>query len=178
MTNTELLVDLITESAKTLLRHVDPLDAEALAWRPDPLANSIGLTVWHMSRWWDLLVVVLLENRTPDEEQWHTRGWREKTGYDPRGIGFNGFGAITGYSAEEADAVPAMAREDLMTYFDQTVEALRTKLLSLGDEALQQPAPGSHQGVIAYVWLRAILLGIVGHVGEIEAMVGMRARRA
>jgi hypothetical protein len=177
MKDTELLADLFSDFAKTMHRHVDPLDDEALAWRPDAQGNSIGLTVWHVSRWMDLLTVVVLQNRSHDDEQWHTRGWRAKTGYDPRGIGFNGFGAITGYTADEANAVPAMPHDDLLVYFDQTGTALREQLLAMSDEALQQPAPGSHQGVIAYNWVKAVLLGFLGHAGEIEAYVAMRARR-
>lgn len=176
MRNAELLADLIGQCAATVHRHVDPLDAAALAWRPDSLANSIGITVWHVSRWMDLLAVVVLQNRGHDEEHWHTQGWRQKTGYDPRGIGFNGFGAITGYTAEEVNAIPVMEKADLLAYFDQTSGALRDCVASMSDESLHQPAPGSHQGRLAYEWIKAILVGELGHAGEIEALAAMRAR--
>jgi hypothetical protein len=157
---------------------INPLDEEAFWWRPDPLGNSIGHTIWHVARWMDVLVVVVLQDRGHEDEQWHTSGWREKTGYDPRGIGFNGFGVITGYTAEEVNAIPIMAKDDLVAYFDQTLTAFRDQLLVMTDESLQEPAPGSHQGRLAYQWIKAILLGESGHVGEVEALIALRARRA
>ncbi len=39
-----------------------------------------------------------------------------------------------------------------------------------------KPASGSHQGLLAYNWIKATLPGELGHVGEIEALVAMRAR--
>lgn len=176
MKNVEILADLFAESARTLHRHVDGLDDDALWWRPDPRANSIGHTVWHVSRWMDLLTVVVLQNHDHGEEYWHVSGLREKTGYDPRGIGFNGFGTMTGYSPSEVDAVPRLAKPDLLAYFDQTAGALHAHIVAMRDEHLQKPAPGSHQGQLAYQWIKAVLLGELGHVGEIEALVAMRAR--
>lgn len=178
MRNVELLADLLADLARLIHRHVDPLDAAGLAWRPDALGNSIGITVWHVSRWIDILSVVVLQARSHDEELWHAKGWAAKTGYDPRGVGFNGFGAITGYTAEEMNAVPVLARDDLLAYFDQTVNALEDSLRMMSDDSLQEPAPGSHQGLLAHYWIKAVLLGALGHAGEIEALAAMRSRQA
>src|SRR5260370_30284396 len=105
------------------------LSPTELAWRPDAQGNSIGVTVWHYSRWLDLLVVRFLQNRSAGEEQWHTQGWATRTGYDPRGIGFAGLGAITGYTQEEVAAIPQMSGEELLAYLDQACTVLRQYLL-------------------------------------------------
>lgn len=176
MTNVELLADLAAEVERGMRRHVDPLTAEALAWKPDAEANSIGVTVWHVARWLDLLTVVVLQNRPPTDEFWHASGWAKTTGYDPLGIGFNGFGAITGYTQAEVAAIPEMSAADLLSYLGEAAGALRAQLLRMSDESLHEPAPGSHQGLLAYAWLKPVLCGCLGHVGEIDALVSMRGR--
>lgn len=77
------------------------------------------MTVWHISRAFDLFKVRFFENRAPKEELWHTCGWAAKTGYDPRGIGRRGFGNLVGYTQEEVEAVPILSAGDLLAYFDQ-----------------------------------------------------------
>lgn len=178
MKNTELLADLISTFGGLMHIQINPLDEEAFQWRPDPGANSIAETVWHVSRWMDVLSTLVLGNRPHDQELWFTSGLSEKYRYDPIGIGFNGFGAITGYTAEEMQAIPAMSKDDVVAYFDGTVAAFQQAVLALTDEGLQQAAPGSHQGRLAYLWIKGILLGELGHAGEVEALVAMRSRRA
>src|SRR5688572_3323215 len=97
---------------------VASLSPAELAWQPDPLANSVGLTVWHCARWLDVLAVRVLDDRPAEDELWQAGGWATRTGYDPRGIGYRGLGVITGYTAEEAAAVPDLPAEDLLAYLD------------------------------------------------------------
>ena len=147
-----------------------------MTWQPDTEGNSITITVWHFSRWLDLLTVRALENRPPEEEQWQTRGCAQKTGYDPRGIGYQGFGALTDYTQEEVAAIPVLSADELLTYLDQVCEALRQHLLSLPEEALYQPAMGLGGRRTPYQWIKSILLGSYGHLGEIEALKAMQGR--
>lgn len=88
MTNLELLAELIEDLARDLRPEVGPLTPEELDWNPGPQANSIGVTLWHMARGMDLLAVRVLQSKLADEEHWPTNGWREKTSYDPRGVGY------------------------------------------------------------------------------------------
>ena len=176
MKGAELLADLVSYLARSVRREVEGLSYEELTWQPDAEGNSIAITVWHFSRWLDLLTVRAFENRPPEEEQWHTRGWAEKTGYDPRGIGFQGFGALTDYTQEEVAAVPVLAADELLTYLDQVCEALRRYLILVPEEALYEPAPGLGGKRTPYQWIRSILTGSFGHLGEIEALKAMQSR--
>ena len=175
MKDVEILADLvvsISEHTKSVIANLSPAE---LAWRPDAEGNSISVTVWHYSRWLDLLPVRLLEKKPPEEEQWHTKGWLERTGYDPRGIGFGGLGAITGYTQEEVAAIPEMSAEELLTYLDQACSALRQHLLTMPDGTLEEPARG-YKKQTAYSLLKDVLMGIIGHIGEIEAFKAIQLR--
>ncbi len=176
MTDVELIVDWLDDLAANMRAEIEPLTLEGLYWQPDAEANSIGVTVWHVARWLDLLKVRILENRPPDDEQWHTRGWRESTGYDPRGIGSRGLGAISGYTLEEVAAIPRLSAHDLAAYLDQVCGALRQHLLEMPDGALHEIAPGLGGKYTAYDWIKAVLPGCFGHLGEIQALKAMYAR--
>jgi hypothetical protein len=176
MKNVELIADLVAYLARSVRQEVAGMSEEELTWQPDAEGNSIAITVWHFSRWLDLLTVRAFENRPPEEEQWQTRGWAKKTGYDPRGIGYQGFGALTGYTQEEVAAVPVLSADELLTYLDQVCEALQQHLLLLPEEALYQPAMGLGGRRTPYQWIKSILLGSYGHLGEIEALKAMQGR--
>jgi uncharacterized damage-inducible protein DinB len=91
MTDLELLAELIEELARDLRLEIEPLPAEELNWNPGIQANSIGVTLWHMARGMDFLAIRVLQSKPAEEEQWHTNGWRVKTGYDPGGVGYGGW---------------------------------------------------------------------------------------
>lgn len=176
MNGIEVLADLVTYLAQSVRNEIAELTEEQLKWQPDAEGNSIAITVWHFSRWLDLLTVRAFENRSTEEEQWFTRGWAEKTGYDPRGLGYKGLGAITGYTQEEVSAIPLLSAGELLAYLDQVCAALGGYLHSLSDEALTEPAAGLGGRRTRYNWLRSILMGSFGHVGEVEAFKAMQQR--
>ena len=176
MTEIEVLTDLLREFVKSARREIEGLSGEALAWKPDVEANSIGLTVWHVARWMDVLGTRILQDDKPEMEQWHVRGWRERAGYDPRGIGFEGLGAITGYSLQEAAAVPKMSGEDLQAYLDQAYAVVEKRLGEMPVGALYEPTAGMGGKRTVYEWLKVLIRGFFGHIGEIQALKAMRMR--
>lgn len=178
MEDHELLAEWVNDLARDVRREIGRMSDADLNWQVDREANSIGITVWHIARTLDLLDARVLHNRQPEDEQWFTRGWRERTGYDPRGIGYRGFGAITGYSLDEMKRVPAMPANDLLTYLDQVCSTLATSLLAASTEALHQPALVFKGERTAYEWIKPILKGSLGHVGEIQALKAMQTRAA
>jgi hypothetical protein len=173
----EVLAEWLQDLARDVRQQVEGLSLEELTWQPDSEANSIGITVWHFSRWLDLLAVRALENKPQEEEQWFTRGWAEKTAYDPRGIGYAGLGALTGYTQAEVALVPKLPAGDLLAYLDQVCEALRRQMLAISEDALHQLVPGLGGKRTPYQWLKPILQGATGHLGEIECLNAMRARQ-
>ncbi len=176
MRDIELLADWVAKLAADLREEIADLDAEALAWRPDAEGNSIGVTVWHVARWLDVLAVQILQNRPATDEIWHTAGWAAQTGYDPQGIGYRGLGAITGYTQAEVAAIPTLSAPDLLAYLDAVCAALQEQLLALSPDALTEPTPGFGSKYPRYTWIKMLIPGCFGHVGEIAALKALRAR--
>jgi hypothetical protein len=150
------------------------LTAEELAFQPDPEGNSIGVTVWHFSRWLGVIGRAVA-GQPPSGELWHTAGWAARTGYDPTGIGYQGLGVLTGYTWDEVARVPALSAAELLDYLGQVSDRLLQALDGMPTEVLHAPAPGGSRS--HYSRLSAVLQGSFGHVGEIEALKTMRARR-
>jgi DinB superfamily len=178
MTSRDILLDLLQTYARALPYALRDLSPDALHWRPDDEANTIALTVWHVSRAFDMLRIRILEKRPPEDELWHTRGWVAKTGYDPRGIGWDGFGNLAGYTQAEVAAVPILSVSELLTYFDQASEALREHLSRMPLDDLQPPLDEANEPEQpGYVWIRNFLMDAHEHLGEIKALKAMWERR-
>ncbi|MGI8855856.1 MAG: DinB family protein [Thermomicrobiales bacterium] len=180
MTESEIVIDLVRRLARGVRATIAGLSQEVLDWQPDPEANSIGVTVWHFSRWIDFINVRALEGRPAADELWFTSGWAAETGYDPRGLGYGGLGALTGYTMSEVRAVPALSADALLRYLDRACDALIASLEALPPDALHRTAPGLRdldaRQRTAYQWIIAPLLGCFGHLGEIEALKALQAR--
>ena len=129
MTDLELFVDLVDDLTKGIHKQVSGLSHKELTWQPDTEGNSIGVTVWHISRGLDVLKVRFLEQRPAEAEQWYTQGWARQTAYDPRGIGTGGLGILSGYTREEVSAIPVLSAEELLAYLEALVSANRTNRL-------------------------------------------------
>ena len=178
MTDKDILLDLFHNLAKVVHRTLKGMSLDALRWQPDDEANNIAVTAWHFSRAFDVFKVRILENQPQEAELWHTRGWTARTGYDPRGIGWGGFGNLGGYTQAEVEAVPILSADELLTYFDQAYEALVAYVSDLPAGALHQPAAGwPDASQTAYEWLRNLLVDSHEHMGEIKAIKAMWERR-
>lgn len=177
MNDKELLLDLLETLDFMLRPAVQDLPADALGWRPDPEANSIGVTMWHIGRLLDHLWAQALRDQ-PDEDQiWFANGWADRTAHDPRGLGSFGWGILAGYSQEEVAQVPALSASELITYLDQARDALRETLQSFPEEALHRRAPGRPwERWTAYRCVKLFVLNAFEHVGEIKALRAMWER--
>jgi hypothetical protein len=176
MKDVELLADWIQELVRQVRREIETLSTEELTWEPAPESNHIAVTVWHFTRWLDVLTVRAFQNKSAEEEQWFTRGWAIKTGYDPRGIGYGGLGTLTGYTWKEAKAAPVLSVADLVAYLEQASQALRDYILTMSSEWLYQPAPGLGGKDTPHEWLKDIVTGSFRHVGEIQTLKAIYKR--
>ncbi len=178
MNDREILLDLLENFSKRIHRMLDGVSLPALGWQPDAEANNIAVTVWHVSRAFDLLQTRILENQTPDAELWYTKGWAARTGYDPRGLGWSGLGNLAGYTLAEVAQVPILPADELLAYFDQTCAALRACLERLPSAALYESAPGWPENPqTAYIFIRNFLMDSLGHLGEIKTIKEMWERK-
>jgi hypothetical protein len=175
----DILTDMLQSFSHWVHKVLSEVSSDALYWQPDEDANNIAVTVWHFSRAFDILKIHVLENRPSEEELWFTQSWAELTGYDPRGLGWGGFGFLAEYTREEVEAVPILSADGLLKYFDQTADALCDYIQKVPSEDLYKPAMGwPDQSDTAYEWIRHFLMDSLGHLGEIRAINAMWERRS
>ncbi|MBX7112048.1 MAG: DinB family protein [Dehalococcoidia bacterium] len=156
-----------------LARRLDGLTEDQLVWRPAPRANHIAFIVWHCLRAcdWQLGRV---RGVTPDLEAWHTAGFRDRTGYDPRGLGSRGLGIGTGYTLAMVEAVPADARL-LEDYAAAISQAYVAHLATMTDDdleaslAVSEGAPPQR----AYHAIDTAIRQFHQHMGECDYLRGL-----
>ena len=171
MNDVEMLAELVGDIARDLRPEIEPLSIEQLAWEPGPQANSIGVTLWHIARGLDFLGTRVVHGKSTEDELWHTNGWREKTGYDPRGLGYGGWGVVTGYTWEQVQDIPKLSAGELLQYLDEAIAALAAAMGSLTSESARQPVPELMGGRLTYFrWIKEFYKGFQAYVGEIVAI--------
>jgi len=103
--------------------------------------------------------------------------WAEKSGYDPRGLGVNGWGMLTGYSLEEMQQIPKFEKDILRGYYDEMVAVIQTYVEETSEAELAQPAPGFEGKRTKFYWVRHPLFDLTRHVGEMLALKAMWERQ-
>jgi hypothetical protein len=119
MNANDVLIDLLEDNGRRLHRVFNRMNDECVYWQPDMETNSIAITIWHMARIFDVFLTQQVKGDFSEDACWFRHGWAGQTGYDPRGIGQNGWGIITGYTLEEVDAIPQLTRGQLLGYLDE-----------------------------------------------------------
>ncbi len=114
MTPNDVLIDLLEDNRRRLSRLLSTINDDTLYWQPEEDANNIAITIWHMARIFDVFLTQQAMGRLAEEECWFLYGWAVQTGYDPRGIGQNGWGMLTGYTQVEVAAIPKLTREQML----------------------------------------------------------------
>lgn len=167
MRDTALMAKWFDDIATAVRRRISQTDEAALEWRADDRGNNVRETVWHMARWIDVLERVA-GGTDSSAERWIADGWAARTGYDPRGIGDDGLGVLSGYTFEEVLRIPRLGAQELLAYLDSVVAPLAERLRAADDDSaprLVRRATG-------------ILQGCFGHIGEIDALLAIRERAA
>lgn len=181
MNDKEIIIDLTDTLMFQLHRVLDDLPQEAMTWQPDPEANNIAVTVWHIARIIDDEWARELETRPATDQAWFTEGWAARTGYDPRGIGTNGAGMVMGYTQEEVREIPALSAEDSLAYTQQACDAFKVAIHRYPAGALDMRAPGApadaDESRTAYWAIMHVLMDGYQHVGESKAIKAMWERQ-
>jgi hypothetical protein len=170
MNANEVLIDLLEDNRRRLLRLFDAIPDECISWKPDPQSNNIAVTVWHMGRIFDVFMVQQAQGRPPEEDCWFRYGWAEQTGYDPRSIGQNGWGMLTGYTLEETAAVPQLPRDQLLKYLNQVYDSVKKYLNSTTIETLLTPGAGFEGRYSKYQCVQMALMDNIRHLGDIYTL--------
>jgi hypothetical protein len=178
MNANDVLIDLLSDNQRRLHRVMDAMNDDCLYWTPDPEANCIAVTVWHMGRLLDVFLTRYAQEKEAGKEAWFSRGWAERTGYDPRGLGRDGWGSVNDYSREEVAAIPRFSRQDLLGYSDDVADRVIGFLSETRTEELLQAGAGFEGKYTRYQLIQMPLLDNVRHLGEVFALKAMWERRA
>jgi hypothetical protein len=177
MNANDVVVDYLDDNRRRLLRAMANVSDDCLYWSPDGEANPIALVIWHMGRLLDVFLTQLVLGQPAADEVWFCRGWVDQTGYDPRGIGRDGWGSINDYTPQEVAEIPRFTREQLLDYHGQVVESVREVARSHTIEELLKDAPGFDGRYSKYQVIGMALLDNVRHLGEIYAIHAMWQRQ-
>ena len=123
-----------------------------------------------MARIFDVFLTQQARGAPAEEECWFRGGWSERSGYDPRGIGQNGWGMLTGFTLAEAAQVPQLSRKQLLGYLDEVYDTVREYLTHTLVEHLLTPSAGFEGRYTKYQCVQMALLDNVRHLGEIYAI--------
>ncbi len=142
---------------------LDGLTPDEIRWQPEPGSNHIAWLVWHMARVEDSWVSFI----SRDDEVWTSEGW-------PGRLGIAEDEPIANQSADEAAALPEVAMENLLAYYD----AVRTRTLSHLDRmtatdltrVYEEIGPNGQNG--AWV-IGHILVEESQHLGQVAYIRGM-----
>jgi hypothetical protein len=164
--------DILTEGFRrvqeTVASAVDGLDEDALAFRPDPDANSIAWLVWHLTRVQDDHVADVAGG----EQVWTVGGWVERfrLPFDVAAIGY-------GQSSKEVEEVRATA--EMLAGYQDAVHGATTDYLA----TLQ---PDDYERVVDERWdppvtllvrLVSVLNDTLQHAGQASYVRGLLERR-
>jgi hypothetical protein len=177
MSKKTVLFELFDDNTRRIEQLLADIEPACLHWSIDGQANSIAVTIWHATRVLDVFITRHIKNLEASHEIWLASGWAEQAGYDPRGIGTNGWGAIIGYTLEEVRDIPQMDAELLLGYYQEVVGRIRHYLNTVTDQELEAPSKGFDGRQPNYFWVRHPLFDLTRHVGEILALKAIWQRR-
>ncbi|HET9895858.1 MAG TPA: DUF664 domain-containing protein [Streptosporangiaceae bacterium] len=112
MRSAGLLEDGLGRVSEVVREVVTGLDADQLAFRPSPRANSIGWLVWHLTRVQDDHVAEVAGM----PQAWTADGWSER-------FGLPFADSETGYGHDAAQVEAVRAHGDLLTGYHDVVHA-------------------------------------------------------
>jgi len=162
----DLALQGLNEAQAALMLAVDGLTQQELMWQPQPGANHIAFTLWHVLRVEDWFFQYLFQ-RVP--QVWEAERWHEKMNLpeDPR---VNGFG----YTAEQVDSFPPIQPGDILGYAEavraRTLEYVRNLDPAKFDEVVQSRAIGDAS---IGTWISHLLIEIAQHIGQIAFIKGL-----
>jgi hypothetical protein len=167
VTPAELLTDALGRTRDNVHDLLADLDDDALAWRPEPHANSIGWLVWHLLRVQDSHVSHVAET----EQVWTSQGYVGRFGlpFDRRATGY-------GHSSEEVGQV-RVGSSLLREYADAVTDATFAFLATLGPDDLDRVVDDSWDPPVTLgVRLVSVVDDDAQHLGQAAYVKGLLPR--
>jgi len=168
-TPTTILADAFGRVHEAIPQLLDGLDRDALTWRPDPDANSIGWLVWHLTR--------VQDDHVADvggiEQVYTAHGFADRFGlpYPASAVGY-------GQSSAEVGAFRVDGPDPLVAYHD-AVHAMTLGVIDgLDDDGYARVVDERWDPpVTAAVRLVSVVNDITQHLGQAAYVKGMYQRR-
>ena len=176
LTANDVIIDYLDDNLRRLKRTLSDMSADCLYWQADTQANSIAVILWHMGRLLDVFFAQFVLDLPAEKERWFAGGWAGQTGYDPRGLGRDGWGSVNQYTLEEVAAMPEFDLELLLDFIDDVYDIVRDYLLSTPIEKLAEAAPGFDGQFTRYQVISMALMDNIRHLGEIRLIQSMWRR--
>ena len=163
----ESLIYIFGQIRDTAHRVVADLDDEALAWRPDPEANSIGWLVWHLARVEDGHVAHIAGQTELWDDEWAT-SLSLPPGYSDTGYA---------HSSEEVGRVRPPA-QPLLQYVDAVTEMVQTYLRSVSADEFDRVIDRNYDPPVTVgVRFASVVGDAFQHVGQAAYVRGLLERR-
>ena len=154
-----------------LVEATSDLTQEEVMRLPQPGANHIAFTLWHMARVEDWFFHYLFQ-RVP--QVWESGRWHEKTGLpeDPRATGF-------GYTTEQVADFPSVPLRDLMAYSEAVRAATSDYLRNVEPSRLDETVTSRLFGEVTVGSLIGhFIVEAAQHVGQIAYVRGMLRKQS
>lgn len=169
METRELLADAFGRIREEVHAVAEGLDADGLAFRPDPEANSIAWLLWHLTRVQDDHVSEMAGRA----QAWVADGWSARFGMapDPADTGF-------GHAPAQVGALRPAAAGDLLAYHDAVAERTLAYLAGLDAGELDRVLDRSWDPPVTVgVRLVSVIGDCLQHAGQAAYVRGLLARR-
>jgi len=176
LTGAEVMIDYLDDNQRRLKRALKDVPEACLYWQIDSETNSIAVILWHMGRLLDVFFTRLALGLPLKEECWYRCGWVETTGYNPRGLGRDGWGSLNAYTPAEVAAMPKFSREHLMEFIEDIYSTVRGFLQTNTMATLVEPAIGFNGEFTRFQIISMALMDNVRHLGEILLIKSLWAR--
>jgi hypothetical protein len=168
MTPAELLIDAFGRTRDGVRHLLADLDDDALAWRPEPHANSIAWLVWHLLRVQDDHVADVAGT----EQVWTAKGYVGRFGlpFAPAETGY-------GQTSEEVGQV-RVGSSLLLEYSDAVNDATVAFLATVGPDDLDRVVDESWDPPVTLgVRLISVVDDDAQHIGQASYVKGLLSRR-
>lgn len=168
METTDVLNDALARIKEWVHGAIADLPADAINYRPDSEANSIGWLVWHLTRVQDDHVAHLA-NR---DQAYVTAGWAERFGFDPdqHDIGY-------GHTPAQVGAITFDAPDDLLAYYDAVHELSLDYVRGIDAQELDRIVDTAWDPpVTAGVRLVSVIDDCMNHTGQAHYVRGLWER--
>jgi uncharacterized damage-inducible protein DinB len=168
METRDVLLDAFGRIREETVSAASDLSGEALTYRPDPDANSIGWLVWHLARVQDDHVSALARRGQAYVED----GWADRLGLtaDATDLGY-------GHSSEQVAAVRFGSPDDLLAYHDAVTTYTQQYLTTVDAEELDRIVDERwNPPVSAGVRLVSVVSDCLQHAGQANYLRGLWER--